>query len=291
MATKTPQSNDDLISFVILCAILSFTEPVQKVSLPNGGVNDAFGIADRPHASAEGATKFLKPSVAGFLMQKLFFHWLLVKELDYLVGAVAKPKKLFAAIVGGSEVSTKIGLIESLLEKVDIVLHGGVLIFTFHKAQSNGVSLLLPADVVVADEFAADANYCKVVPANGIPDSWMDLDFGPVSIKSSASPWMVPRLLFGMDPWVCLMGTEVNDSQGETRKNSNIYYMFVLYLVELANLNSKGVTTIIGGGESFAAVEEAGLADKMSRISVGGSTRLELLQGKSLPGVLTLDDA
>nr|CAD1834552.1 unnamed protein product [Ananas comosus var. bracteatus] len=255
---------------------------VRKVSLPNGGVNDAFGTADRPHASAEGATKFLKPSVACFLMQKLFFHiityllfyllatalrimlirvariCLLVKELDYLVGAVAKPKKLFAAAVGGSEVSTKIGLIESLLEK------------HFEKSKSNGVSLLLPADVVVADKFAADANYCKVVPANGIPDSWMDLDFGPVSIK---------------------MGTEVNDSQGETRKNSNIYYMFVLYLVELANLNSKGVTTITGGGESFAAVEEAGLADKMSRISVGGSTRLELLQGKSLPGVLTLDDA
>uniref|UniRef100_A0A3B6TQD6 Phosphoglycerate kinase n=2 Tax=Triticum aestivum TaxID=4565 RepID=A0A3B6TQD6_WHEAT len=148
-------------------------------------VNDAFGTAHRAHASTEGVTKYLRPAVAGFLMQK---------ELDYLVGAVANPKTPFAAIVGGSKVSTKIGVIESLLSKVDILILGGGMIYTFYKAQghavgkslveedklelansliekakSKGVSLLLPTDIVVADNFAADAEN-KIVPASAIPD-------------------------------------------------------------------------------------------------------------------------
>uniref|UniRef100_A0A2P2K4L8 Phosphoglycerate kinase n=1 Tax=Rhizophora mucronata TaxID=61149 RepID=A0A2P2K4L8_RHIMU len=153
-------------------------------SLADVYVNDAFGTAHRAHASTEGVAKYLKPAVAGFLMQK---------ELDYLVGAVANPKKPFAAIVGGSKVSTKIGVIESLLEKVDILILGGGMIFTFYKAQgysvgsslveedkldlanslvekakAKGVSLLLPADVVIADKFAADANskVCITVHSN-----------------------------------------------------------------------------------------------------------------------------
>ncbi|KAI8012492.1 hypothetical protein LOK49_LG06G00039 [Camellia lanceoleosa] len=263
-------------------------------SLADLYVNDAFGTAHRAHASTEGVAKYLKPSVAGFLMQK---------ELDYLVGAVSNPKKPFAAIVGGSKVSSKIGVIESLLEKVDMLLLGGGMIFTFYKAQgysvgsslveedkldlatsllekakSKGVALMLPTDVVVADKFAADAN-SKIVPASGIPDGWMGLDIGPDSIKifgealdsTKTIIWNGPMGVFEFDKFA--VGTETTAKK-------------------LAELSSeKGVTTIIGGGDSVAAVEKVGLADKMSHISTGGGASLELLEGKSLPGVLALDDA
>jgi phosphoglycerate kinase len=256
-------------------------------------VNDAFGTAHRAHASTEGVTKFLRPSVAGFLMQK---------ELDYLVGAVANPKKPFAAIVGGSKVSSKIGVIESLLAKVDILILGGGMIFTFYKAQgkavgkslveedklelatslietakAKGVSLLLPTDVVVADKFAADAE-SKVVSADAIPDGWMGLDVGPDSIKTFSEAldtsktviWNGPMGVFEFPKFAA--GTDAIAQQ-------------------LAELTGKGVTTIIGGGDSVAAVEKAGLADKMSHISTGGGASLELLEGKPLPGVLALDEA
>ncbi|KAJ9164492.1 hypothetical protein P3X46_024064 [Hevea brasiliensis] len=262
-------------------------------SLADVYVNDAFGTAHRAHASTEGVAKYLKPSVAGFLMQK---------ELDYLVGAVANPKKPFAAIVGGSKVSTKIGVIESLLEKVDILILGGGMIFTFYKAQGHsvgsslveedkldlatsliekakgkGVSLLLPTDVVIADKFAADAN-SKVVPASAIPDGWMGLDVGPDAIKTFCEAldttktiiWNGPMGVFEFDKFA--VGTEA-------------------IAKKLAELSGKGVTTIIGGGDSVAAVEKVGLADKMSHISTGGGASLELLEGKTLPGVLALDDA
>ncbi|KAG6491648.1 phosphoglycerate kinase, cytosolic [Zingiber officinale] len=262
-------------------------------SLADLYVNDAFGTAHRAHASTEGVAKFLKPSVAGFLMQK---------ELDYLVGAVANPKKPFAAIVGGSKVSSKIGVIESLLEKVDILILGGGMIFTFYKAQghsvgsslveedklelatsllekakSKGVSLLLPTDVVVADKFAADAN-SKLVPASKIPDGWMGLDVGPDSINTFSQTlestktiiWNGPMGVFEFEKFA--IGTEA-------------------IAKKLAELSGKGVTTIIGGGDSVAAVEKAGLADKMSHISTGGGASLELLEGKPLPGVLALDNA
>ncbi|KAJ3708298.1 hypothetical protein LUZ61_012003 [Rhynchospora tenuis] len=257
-------------------------------------VNDAFGTAHRAHASTEGVTKYLKPAVAGFLMQK---------ELDYLVGAVANPKKPFAAIVGGSKVSSKIGVIESLLEKVDILILGGGMIFTFYKAQgysvgsslveedklelattllekakAKGVSLLLPTDVVIADKFAADAN-SKVVPASAIPDGWMGLDVGPDSIKLFSETldttqtviWNGPMGVFEFEKFAA--GTDAIAKK----------------LAELTE--AKGVTTIIGGGDSVAAVEKAGLASKMSHISTGGGASLELLEGKTLPGVLALNDA
>ncbi|KAL0732081.1 hypothetical protein Bca4012_028175 [Brassica carinata] len=256
-------------------------------------VNDAFGTAHRAHASTEGVAKYLKPSVAGFLMQK---------ELDYLVGAVANPKKPFAAIVGGSKVSTKIGVIESLLSTVDILLLGGGMIFTFYKAQGHsvgsslveedkldlakslmekakakGVSLLLPTDVVIADKFAPDAN-SKTVAATAIPDGWMGLDIGPDSIETFSKAldttqtiiWNGPMGVFEFEKFAA--GTEAVAKQ-------------------LAELSGKGVTTIIGGGDSVAAVEKVGLADKMSHISTGGGASLELLEGKPLPGVLALDDA
>ncbi|MQL90697.1 hypothetical protein Taro_023293 [Colocasia esculenta] len=262
-------------------------------SLADVYVNDAFGTAHRAHASTEGVTKFLKPAVAGYLMQK---------ELDYLVGAVSNPKRPFAAIVGGSKVSSKIGVIESLFEKVDILLLGGGMIFTFYKAQgysvgsslveedklelataliekakAKGVSLLLPTDVVVADKFAADAE-SKVVPASAIPDGWMGLDIGPDSIKTfnevldttKTVIWNGPMGVFEFEKFAA--GTDA-------------------IAKKLAELTGKGVTTIIGGGDSVAAVEKAGLADKMSHISTGGGASLELLEGKPLPGVLALNDA
>ncbi|RZR84026.1 hypothetical protein BHM03_00010772 [Ensete ventricosum] len=272
-------------------------------SLADLYVNDAFGTAHRAHASTEGVTKFLKPSVAGFLMQKTYYYYYFVsQELDYLVGAVANPKIPFAAIVGGSKVSSKIGVIESLLEKVDILILGGGMMFTFYKAQgfsvgsslveedklglatsllekakTKGVSLLLPTDVVVADKFAADAD-SKIVPASGIPDGWMGLDIGPDSIKTFSGTlestktiiWNGPMGVFEFEKFA--VGTEA-------------------IAKKLADLSGAGVTTIIGGGDSVAAVEKVGLADKMSHISTGGGASLELLEGKSLPGVLALDDA
>ncbi|KAG7035307.1 hypothetical protein SDJN02_02102 [Cucurbita argyrosperma subsp. argyrosperma] len=262
-------------------------------SLADLYVNDAFGTAHRAHASTEGVTKFLKPSVAGFLLQK---------ELDYLVGAVSSPKRPFAAIVGGSKVSSKIGVIESLLEKCDILLLGGGMIFTFYKAQglsvgsslveedkldlattllakakAKGVSLLLPTDVVIADKFAPDAN-SKIVPASAIPDGWMGLDIGPDSVKTFNDAldttqtiiWNGPMGVFEFDKFA--VGTEA-------------------IAKKLAELSGKGVTTIIGGGDSVAAVEKVGVASVMSHISTGGGASLELLEGKELPGVLALDEA
>lgn len=257
-------------------------------------VNDAFGTAHRAHASTEGVTKYLKPSVAGFLLQK---------ELDYLDGAVSNPTRPFAAIVGGSKVSSKIGVIESLLEKCDILLLGGGMIFTFYKAQglsvgsslveedklelattlmekakAKGVSLLLPTDVVIADKFAPDAN-SKIVAASSIPDGWMGLDIGPDSIKTFSDAldttktviWNGPMGVFEFDKFAA--GTEA----------------IAMKLAELSG--SGGVTTIIGGGDSVAAVEKVGVADKMSHISTGGGASLELLEGKVLPGVAALDEA
>ncbi|RWW77468.1 hypothetical protein BHE74_00014366 [Ensete ventricosum] len=300
-------------------------------SLADLYVNDAFGTAHRAHASTEGVAKFLKPAVAGFLMQKpntedkhSFFSF---QELDYLVGAVANPKRPFAAIVGGSKVSTKIGVIESLLGKVDILLLGGGMIFTFYKAQgysvgsslveedkldlatsllekakSKGVSLLLPTDVLIADKFAADAN-SMVVPASGIPDGWMGLDIGPDSIKTFSESldttktiiWNGPMGVFEFEKFA--VGTEVSKTSRSrlagyvVRTLSTSYFIVQATAKKLAELSAAGVTTIIGGGDSVAAVEKVGLADKMSHISTGGGASLELLEGKPLPGVLALDDA
>lgn len=253
-------------------------------------VNDAFGTAHRAHASTEGVTKYVKTSVAGFLLQK---------ELDYLDGAVSNPDRPFCAIVGGSKVSSKIGVIESLLAKTDKIILGGGMIFTFYKAlgksvggslveddkielakelmakaQAKGVKLLLPTDVVVADKFAADAN-TKIVSVDAIPDGWMGLDIGPDSVKSFQKElnecksviWNGPMGVFEMEAFA--KGTfAIADT--------------------LANLNG---ITIIGGGDSVAAVEAAGLADKMSHISTGGGASLELLEGKVLPGVAALNEA
>ena len=256
-------------------------------------VNDAFGAAHRAHASTQGVTKFLNPCVAGYLMEK---------ELQYLQGAIDDPKRPLAAIVGGSKVSSKIGVLESLIDKCDKVLIGGGMVFTFYKArglsvgnslveedklelaksleeqaQSKGVELLLPSDVVLADKFSADAN-TQVSSINSIQDGWMGLDIGPESVKvfqnalSSCKTviWNGPMGVFEFDKFA--NGTNA-------------------IATTLAELGSQGCCTIIGGGDSVAAVEKAGLASKMSHISTGGGASLELLEGKELPGVLALDNA
>ena len=255
-------------------------------------VNDAFGTAHRAHGSTEGVTKYLSPSVAGFLLQK---------ELDYLEGAVSEPKRPFAAIVGGSKVSSKIGVIESLMEKVDKIVIGGGMVFTFLKARGletgsslveedqlelatklemiakeKGIDFILPTDVVVADKFAADAA-TQVVEVSEIPAGWMGLDNGPESTK------MIQEKLgeCGTVIW--------NGPMGVFEFEAFAKGTFAV-AESLAELTDKGCVTIIGGGDSVAAVEKAGLADKMSHISTGGGASLELLEGKVLPGVAALNE-
>ncbi|MEH1937212.1 MAG: phosphoglycerate kinase [Nostoc sp.] len=256
-------------------------------------VNDAFGTAHRAHASTEGVTKFLSPSVAGYLVEK---------ELQYLQNAIENPQRPLAAIIGGSKVSSKIGVIETLLEKCDKLIIGGGMIFTFYKARGlnvgkslveedklelaksleakakeRGVALLLPTDVVVADNFAPDAN-SQTVSIENIPDGWMGLDIGPDSVKvfqealadTKTVIWNGPMGVFEFDKFAA--GTEA-------------------IAHTLAKISKTGTTTIIGGGDSVAAVEKVGLADQMSHISTGGGASLELLEGKVLPGIAALDDA
>lgn len=256
-------------------------------------VNDAFGTAHRAHASTEGVTKYLSPSVAGLLVEK---------ELKFLQEAIENPKRPLAAIVGGSKVSSKIGVIETLLDKVDKIFIGGGMVFTFYKArglsvgsslveedklelartleakaQAKGVQFLLPTDVVIADKFSAEAN-TQIVSADAIPDGWMGLDIGPDSIKTFQAAladvksviWNGPMGVFEIDKFA--KGTEA-------------------IAHTLAELTPKGCTTIIGGGDSVAAVEKVGLASQMSHISTGGGASLELLEGKVLPGIAALDEA
>lgn len=256
-------------------------------------VNDAFGTAHRAHASTEGVTHYLSPAVAGLLIEK---------ELTYLQAAIDNPQRPLAAIIGGSKVSSKIGVIETLLEKCDKLLIGGGMIFTFYKArglsvgnslveedklelartleakaQEKGVQLLLPTDVVIADSFSKDAN-AQIVSIENIPDGWLGLDIGPDSIKVFQEAladvksviWNGPMGVFEFEKFAA--GT---DAIAHT----------------LAELTAKGTTTIIGGGDSVAAVEKVGVAEKMSHISTGGGASLELLEGKILPGIAALDEA
>ena len=251
-------------------------------------VNDAFGTAHRAHASTEGVAKYL-PAVSGFLMEK---------ELEFLGGAVDNPKRPFVAILGGAKVKDKIAVIEALLNKVDTLIIGGGMAYTFLKAQGyeignslldeerldfcreilakaeeKGVKLLLPVDVVVAKEFAADAEH-KVVPADEIPADWEGLDIGPKTIElfkdavkdAATVVWNGPMGVFEFEAFA--RGTNA---------------------VAEALAESDAIT-VIGGGDSAAAVEQAGLADKMTHVSTGGGASLEFLEGKVLPGVAELND-
>jgi phosphoglycerate kinase len=268
-------------------------EFVKKLSKPfEIFVNDAFGSAHRAHASTEGVAKMLFPSVSGFL---------LAKELKYLDGAVSNGVKPMAAIVGGSKVSSKITVLEALLDKCDKIIIGGGMVFTFlkakglsvgtslveddyidtakkvlDKADKLGKTILLPSDIVVADKFSADAK-TMIVKSDAIPDGWMGLDNGPESTKEQ-KPFLA-------DCKTIIMNGPMGVFEFEAF-NKGTYGLIDI----LADLTKNGSITIIGGGDSVAACEKSGKADQMSHISTGGGASLELLEGKILPGVAALTD-
>jgi phosphoglycerate kinase len=251
-------------------------------------VNDAFGAAHRAHASTEGVAKLLCPAVAGLLMEK---------ELDYLGGALEKPKRPFIAILGGSKISGKIDVIEALLPKVDGILIGGAMACTFYKAmdfetgrslvepdrldmaadlmERAGYRLTLPHDATVAPAIAEGAK-AHAVKRDAIPADEAMLDIGPESAVSYARAIASAKTIIWNGP----MGVfETKPFDAGT--------MAVAHA--MAEATARGATTIIGGGDSAAAVEAAGLASKMSHVSTGGGASLEFLEGKVLPGVAALD--
>ncbi len=261
-------------------------------SLAEVYVNDAFGSAHRAHASTEGITRFLKPAVAGYLMEK---------ELRYLSQAVGNPGRPYVAVIGGAKISGKIDVINNLLGKVDALLIGGGMMFTFLKAmgkeignsileadkvdlakdllektKSGKARLLLPVDCTVAEKFENTA-VKKVVSVDAIPQGWVGMDIGPKSIeifrseivKAKTVVWNGPMGVFEMDNFVA--GTRaVADAMVEATK--------------------QGASTIVGGGDSAAAIAKFGLESKVSHVSTGGGASLEFLEGKVLPGVAALDN-
>merc|ERR1719356_1514520 len=266
-------------------------------SLADLFVNDAFGTAHRAHSSTEGVTKFLKPSVSGFLLKK---------ELDYLKGAVDSPVKPMVAIVGGAKGSTKIPVIESMLDKVDKLVIGGGMVFTFlkarglsvgnslveeefldlakkleEKAKAKGVELILPSDIACGDAFPADGKEVgfKVVPSDAIPDGWLGLDNGPGATEEIKLALSDCKTIIWNGPMGVFESSQFASGTYDIAK-------FLALLTE-----KKGAVTIIGGGDSVAAVNKSGLSAKMSHISTGGGASLELLEGKVLPGVAALDEA
>ena len=263
----------------------------QLASLADIYVSDAFGTVHRAHASTEGIAHHL-PAYAGFLIEK---------ELKFLGEALTEPKRPFVAIIGGAKISGKLEVLKSLINKVDKLIVGGGMAYTFFKARGTKVGnsiveqdlikdakeilktaidkdvpFLLPLDHVVADKFAADANV-KVVPRTTIPDGWQGMDIGPGTIEKFSNAikdaktivWNGPMGVFEMEPFA--KGTlEIAKAVAEATEN--------------------GAVSIIGGGDSASAVKKAGLADKMSHISTGGGASLEFLEGKILPGIAILQD-
>lgn len=256
-------------------------------------VNDAFGTAHRAHASTEGVTHYIDTCAAGYLMEK---------EIKYLSEAVNNPQKPLCAILGGSKISGKIDVIENLLTKADKILIGGGMMFTFYKAlgyeigksileedkvelakelyekaKKMGKEIMLPVDYVIADKFAEDAqfNIIKFDEVTGVYINWMGMDIGPETIKkfkkeildSKTIVWNGPMGVFEMD----------NFAKG-TFEVANA----------LAEATDKGATTIVGGGDSAAAIAKAGLEDSVTHVSTGGGASLEFLEGKKLPGIEAL---
>jgi phosphoglycerate kinase len=252
-------------------------------------VNDAFGSAHRAHASTEGVAKFLKPAVAGLLMEK---------ELEYLGGALEKPKRPFVAILGGSKISGKIDVVEALLPRVDHLLVGGAMACTFFRAMGietgkslvepdrvdmakdllkrAGEKLVLPTDAMVARSLDDKAS-AKAVKRDQIPADMAMYDIGPETItnfgkviaSAMTTVWNGPMGVFETPPF-----------DAGTRAIADA----------MAKATEQGAITIVGGGDSAAAVAEAGLESKMSHVSTGGGASLEFLEGKELPGVVALDD-
>ncbi len=286
---------------VILLENLRFHEEEEKndsafakklAGLADVYINDAFGSAHRAHASTEGITKFVAVSAAGYLMKK---------ELDYLGSAVVNPVRPYCAILGGAKISGKIDVINNLLDKVDTLIIGGGMAFTFFKAQGkeigkslleeekiglakelldkfskSGIRVLLPVDIVVADEFKDDSP-SQIVGVDNISSDKMGLDIGPETIKlfsdqirsAKTIVWNGPMGVFEMDSFA--KGTFAIASA-------------------LSEATAQGAVTVIGGGDSAAAITKAGLEDKVSHVSTGGGASLEFLEGKVLPGVASLND-
>ena len=255
-------------------------------------VNDAFGSSHRAHASVAGVTAYMNESVSGFLLEK---------EITYLSDSVNDPKRPFVAILGGAKVSDKIPVIQRLLTKVDTIIIGGGMAYTFlatkgysvgnslleedkipmaqslmNQALEAGVNLMLPVDLVIADDFSNDANR-KVVTSDGILDNWESLDIGPETISLFAAAitqaktvlWNGPMGVFEMPNFA--IGTQS-------------------IAKALVSATEHGATTIIGGGDSASAIKQAGLSDQVSHVSTGGGASLEYLEGKELPGLSHLSD-
>jgi phosphoglycerate kinase len=262
----------------------------ELASLADAYVNDAFGSAHRAHASTAGVTEFLRPAVAGHLLER---------EVSTLEGLVESPERPLVVVLGGAKVTDKVALIERFMELADAILIGGAMCFAFFKAQGkstgdslveeegvelarqvldkaegSGCRLLLPLDLVLGDRFDADAER-KEVDGTEVPDGWMGLDVGPRTADEYSKEIAAAGTVFWNGP----MGAfEMQPFAAGTRA-----------LAE-AVANAPG-TTVVGGGDSAAALKEFGLADKVTHLSTGGGASLELLEGKALPGVEALDDA
>ena len=263
----------------------------QLASLADIAVDDAFGVAHRAHASNVGITAHLE-TVAGFLMEK---------EINYIGKTLENPKRPFVAIIGGAKVSDKIGVIENMIDKVDTIIIGGGMAHTFdaskgypvgdslverdkielakellEKAAKKGVKVVLPVDLVIADKFAADAN-TKIVDVDKVPDGWQALDSGTKTSEEYVNAlkgaktviWNGPMGVFEFDAFA--KGTEA-------------------VARAVAQATKEGAISIVGGGDSIAALKKTGLSEKISHISTGGGATLELLEGKVLPGIAALAD-
>ncbi len=263
----------------------------QLASLADVAVDDAFGVAHRAHASNVGITAHLE-TVAGFLMEK---------EINYIGKTLENPKRPFVAIIGGAKVSDKIGVIENMIDKVDTIIIGGGMAHTFdaskgypigdslcerdkidlakellEKAEKKGVKVVLPVDLVIADKFAADAN-TKIVDVDKVPEGWQALDSGPKTSEEYVNAlkgaktviWNGPMGVFEFDAFA--KGTEA-------------------VARAVAQATKEGAISIVGGGDSIAALKKTGLSEKISHISTGGGATLELLEGKVLPGIAALAD-
>ncbi|MBC8041922.1 MAG: phosphoglycerate kinase [Rhizobacter sp.] len=255
-------------------------------------VNDAFGTAHRAHASTEGVTHFIRPAVAGYLIEK---------ELKYLGTAMTTPKRPFVAILGGSKISGKIDVLESLIDKVDVILIGGAMIFTFFKSQGlhtgkslveddkvevaaavlkkakeKNVRLLLPVDLVIAEKMDADAA-SKTVDADAITGDWMGLDIGEKTIALFSREVAAAQTVVWNGPMGVFEIEKFAKGTMEIAKS-------------LAEATKRGATTIIGGGDSASAISKAGLEKEVTHVSTGGGASLEFLEGKVLPGIAALTD-
>lgn len=259
-------------------------------SLGDVYVNDAFGTAHRAHASMAVVTRYFEDRVAGFLMEK---------EIEYLGHAVTNPKRPFIAIIGGAKISGKIDVLINLVDKVDALLIGGGMVYTFYRAKGlpvgkslveedkvglaketlakierKGIKFLLPVDHVVADSFSADA-VSKVVSEREIEDGWMALDIGPETIKLFSSEISEAKTIVWNGPMGCF--------------EMELFAAGTMAITKAVAENTHCVS-IIGGGDSVSAVNKSGLADRMTHISTGGGASLEFLEGRELPGVTALSD-